>query len=185
MTAGEDRTQPRVSLRDFRPGDAPAVERWFNNREAVQSLVEYRDSFSEQDARRWIDTALRKDGPDRKWAVLVEGYDEPVGFTALYGVGGQTAPELGALLGAPGLRGKGVGRRAEALTIELAFHEFGAHRILGLIPADNRAARAVVEHLGFRFEGTMRQHVRRGDELKDVVVYGLLRAEWRRPPELD
>jgi len=58
-------------------------------------------------------------GEDRKYAIVVEGYAEPVGFTALYGLFRQTAPELGALIG-DDVRGKGVGRRAEALTIKKA-----------------------------------------------------------------
>ena len=52
----------------------------------------------------------RRTGEDRKWAIVVEGREEPVGFTALYGLGRQTAPELGALIG-DDVRGKGVGRR--------------------------------------------------------------------------
>jgi ribosomal-protein-alanine N-acetyltransferase len=176
-------TAPRVSLREFRESDADAVHRWFNTAEATQSLVELRDSFSRDDARRWVEHAARQDGPDRKWAVMVEGHAEPVGFTALYGLFRQTAPELGALIGDPAVWGKGVGREAERLTIELAFERFGAHRVLGLIPSANRRAKAVVERLGFRHEGVMRRHGRRGDELFDVDVYGLLPEEFAgRPP---
>ncbi|HEX8853959.1 MAG TPA: GNAT family protein [Thermoleophilaceae bacterium] len=172
-----------VLLRDFEPGDAAAVQRWFNNTDATHSLMEYRDSMDEEGARRWVDAAMRKDGRDRKWAVLVEGFDEPVGFTALYGVGGQTAPELGAMLGADGLRGKGVGKHAESLTIQKGFDEFGAWRILGLIPAHNLPAQAVVKRLGFKHEGTMREHIRRPDgELIDCEVYGLLKSDWKGYP---
>jgi RimJ/RimL family protein N-acetyltransferase len=108
----------------------------------------------------------------------VEGYDEPVGFTALYGLFRQTAPELGALIG-DDVRGKGVGRRAEALTIHKAFDEFGAHRVYGRIPADNVAAQRVVTSLGWRHEGTMRSHVRRADGLADLEVWGVLPDEFR------
>ena len=83
-------------------------------------------------------------GEDRKYAIVVEGYDEPVGFTALYGLFRQTAPELGALIG-DDVRGKGVGRRAEALTIAKAFDEFGAHRVYGRIPARNEIAKKTVD----------------------------------------
>ncbi len=174
----EAAVEQRVSLRDFRPEDVDSVHRWFNNREAVRSLVEYRESFSKDDARGWVAAAMRPHGPDRKWAIVVEGHPEPVGFTALYGLGGQTAPELGAMLGDDAFRGRGVGKLAESLTIQRAFDEFGAHRILGLIPADNRAAQSVVKRLGFVYEGCMRHHVRRGDRRVDVLVFGLLREEW-------
>ena len=117
-------------------------------------------------------------GEDRKYAIVVEGYDEPVGFTALYGLFRQTAPELGALIG-DDVRGKGVGRRAEALTIAKAFDEFGAHRVYGRIPARNEIAKRTVAGLGWRHEGTMRAHLRRPDGVDDCEVWGVLPDEFR------
>jgi RimJ/RimL family protein N-acetyltransferase len=168
----------RVALRDFRSADAHAVHRWFNTPQVIEGLVEQRESFSEEDARRWVERAMDESGEDRKYAILVEGRPEPVGFTALYGLFRQTAPELGALIG-DDVRGEGVGRRAEALTIAKAFDEFGAHRVYGRIPAFNEAAKRVVASLGWTHEGTMRSHLRRDGELADCEVWGVLPDEFR------
>ncbi len=170
--------RPAVSLRTFEPGDAAAVHRWFNNPEATRTLMEQRDSFTEEEARAWVTRASEQQGEDRKYAIVIEGHAEPVGFTALYGLRRQTAPELGALIG-DDVRGKGVGRRAEALTVAKAFEEFGAHRVYGRIPAHNEAAKRVVTSLGWRHEGTMRSHLRRDGELADCEVWGVLPDEFR------
>lgn len=169
---------PKVWLRAFEPGDAAAVHRWFNNAEATVTLMEQRPGFSEQDAERWVERAMDDSGEDRKYAVMVDEHQEPVGFTALYGLFRQTAPELGALIG-DDVRGKGVGRRAEALTLAKAFDEFGAHRVYGRIPAHNEAARRVVASLGWIHEGTMRSHLSREGELADCEVWGVLPDEFR------
>jgi RimJ/RimL family protein N-acetyltransferase len=174
--ARQDR--PAVSLRPFEPEDVGAVHRWFNNKAATDTLLEQRDSFSEEQAQAWVERAMEHSGEDRKWAIEVEGHDQPVGFTALYGIGHQTAPELGAMIG-DDVRGKGVGREAERLTINKAFDEFGAHRVYGRIPAFNQAAKRVVSALGWSYEGTMRGHIRRGDELVDCEVWGVLPEEFR------
>ena len=125
-----------ISLRDFRPEDAEAVHRWFNSPAATANLLEHRDEFTEEDARRWVERAIEQSrdpqAEDRKWAVEVEGIDEPVGYTALYGLRRQTAPELGAIMGDERVRGRGVGREAERLTNLKAFEEFGAHKVYGL-----------------------------------------------------
>lgn len=163
----------RVALRDFRSADAHAVHRWFNTPQVIDGLVEQRESFSEEQARRWVDRAAQNDGSDRKWAIDVDERPEPAGFTALYGIDRQAAPELGILIGDPELWGRGVGTEAQRLTIERAFDELGAHRVIELILADNRRARRVVERLGFELEGMMRGHVKRGERLLDVAVYGL------------
>jgi RimJ/RimL family protein N-acetyltransferase len=168
-----------VSLRPFESGDAPAVHRWFNNPRATASLMEQRDGFSLEEAEAWVGRAIDATGEDRKYAILVEGEAEPVGFTALYGLFRQTAPELGALIGDE-VRGKGVGRRAEALTIAKAFDEFGAHRVYGRIPARNEIAKKTVTSLGWRHEGTMRSHLaRREGPPDDCEVWGVLPDEFR------
>jgi RimJ/RimL family protein N-acetyltransferase len=156
------------------------VHRWFNDPQVTGGLVEQREAFSEEEARGWVERAAQAGGADRKWAVTVDDREEPAGFTALYGLGQQAAPELGILIGEPELWGRGVGTEAQRLTIARAFDELGAHRVTELILASNAAARKVVERLGFVLEGTMRGHVRRGDELLDVTVYGLAPEDFRR-----
>ncbi len=163
---------PPVSIRPFRVEDAPSVHRWFNNPEAVKTLMEVRDSFTEEDARAWTERAMTDQGEDRKYAIEVPDRDEPVGFTALYGLFRQTAPELGALIGDE-VRGRGVGRWAERLTVEKAFREFGAHRVYGRIPSFNEAAKRAVQSQGWRYEGTMVGHIARDGELIDLEVWGV------------
>lgn len=170
--------KPAVRIRLFTPEDAPAVHRWFNNKEATRTLMEQRESFSEADAAGWAARAADQSGPDRKFAIEVSGYDEPVGFTALYGLFAQMAPELGCLIG-DDVRGKGVGRRAEAQTVARAFEDFGAHRVYGRIPSYNEAAKKVVASMGWRHEGTLRGHVRHPDgSLVDLEVWGVLPDEF-------
>lgn len=175
-----------ISLREFRSEDAEAVHRWFNSPAATANLLEHRESFSEDDARRWVERAIEQaDDPnseDRKWAVEVEGIDEPVGYTALYGLHRQTAPELGAVLGDERIRGKGVGREAERLTNRKAYEEFGAHKVYGRIPATNEAAKKAVIHNGWKREGILRRHVRHGGELIDVEIWGGFPEDQPEPP---
>jgi RimJ/RimL family protein N-acetyltransferase len=172
-----------VSLRPFRPDDWAAVHRWFNDPAATANLVEVRESFSEQDAKRWVERAMEDSGEDRKWAVTYEGISEPVGYTALYGLGRQTAPELGAIVADERVVGKGVGREAERLTNAIAYEQFGAHKVYGRIPAANEAAKKAVIYNGWRREGVLRRHVRRGDELIDVEIWGGFPEDAPEPPE--
>lgn len=169
--SAEGKSEPPVSIREFRIEDAEAVHRWFNNPEATKTLMEERESFSMEQAEGWTAAAVRNEGEDRKYAIEVPGIEQPVGFTALYGLFRQTAPELGCLIGDE-VRGRGVGRWAERLTVTKAFEEFGAHRIYGRIPAFNGAAKKVVAAQGWQYEGTMPGHIRRGGELIDCEVWG-------------
>jgi hypothetical protein len=90
-----------ISLRPFTAEDAPAVQEWFSNPDATGDLMdEAREDFTLEDARAWVERAMKTDGNDRKWAIVMAGEPRPVGFTALYGLNGSTPPELGCVLGA-------------------------------------------------------------------------------------
>jgi RimJ/RimL family protein N-acetyltransferase len=169
---------PEVSLRPFEPGDAAAVHRWFNNRAATRTLVVQRKSFSLEEAEAWVGRAMDDSGEDRKYAILVAGLDEPVGFTALYGLSREGGPELGALIGDE-IRRSGVGRRAEALTIAKAFDELGARRVYGEIPAFNEAAKRTVASLGWQYVETLADHDERGGERFDLEIWAVLPGDFR------
>jgi len=166
-----------IELRDFRPEDYAAVHRWFTDQRVTADLVGSRDSFSEDDARGWIERAMDT-SRDRKWAILLDGGDEPVGFVALFGLDRDTGPELAVLVGDPEAWGKGVAREAERQACVHAFDDYGAHRIHAEIPATNRAAQKVVTFLGFQREGVMRRAIRREDGVVDNEVWGLLPEEF-------
>ena len=97
---GEPLMARGISLQGLPPGGRrrrpPLVQLARRDREPARAP---RGEFTEEDARRWVERAIEQaadpNSEDRKWAVEVEGIDEPVGYTALYGLHRQTAPELG------------------------------------------------------------------------------------------
>ncbi len=166
-----------IELREFQPGDAPAVHRWFNDSRVTADLVGRRAGFTLEDARGWVERAMDT-SRDRKWAILLDGVESPVGFVALFGLQRDTGPELAVLVGEPEAWGKGVAREAERQACVEAFEAYGAHRIHAEIPATNGAAQRVVTHLGFQREGVMRKAIRRDGEAIDNQVWGLLPEEF-------
>ncbi len=166
-----------VTLRDFRPDDAEAVHRWFNDDRVTADLVGSRNAFSLDDARAWVERAMDA-SEDRKWAITIDGADEAVGFVALFGLGRQLGPELAVLVGDPSAWGRGVAKEAERQACIQAFERYGAHRIHAEIPATNEAAQKVVTFLGFQREGVMRRAIRRGEERIDNQVWGLLEEDF-------
>ena len=162
-----------VALRDFRPGDAEAVRRWFNDERVTADLVGSREGFDLDAASGWVERAMDT-SRDRKWAITIDGSDDAVGFVALFGLDRDVGPELAVLVGEPSAWGKGVAREAERQACIHAFNALGAHRVHAEIPATNEAAQKVVTFLGFRQEGLLKQAIVRGDERIDNQIWGLL-----------
>ena len=76
--------------------------------------------------------------------------------------------------------GKGLMSEALRALLDHAFDVLGLHRIEADTDPRNRRSLALLERLGFRREGYLRERFHVAGELQDSVVLGLLRADWRR-----
>jgi ribosomal-protein-serine acetyltransferase len=75
-------------------------------------------------------------------------------------------------------QGDGLMTRAVRALIDLAFGEWGLHRVEIRAATDNDRSRAIPERLGFREEGVQREAELIGERYNDLAVYGLLAPEW-------
>jgi len=56
--------------------------------------------------------------------------------------------------------------------------ELNLHRLCLTVFSYNEAAIALYRQLGFRHEGTYREHLQRDGQRHDMHLYGILRREW-------
>ena len=76
-------------------------------------------------------------------------------------------------------RGKGYGTRAVAALTDLLLDEHGAHRVQASTDVLNAAMRAVLEQLGYTFEGILRGFMPTQDGGRaDYAMYGVTREDW-------
>jgi RimJ/RimL family protein N-acetyltransferase len=74
--------------------------------------------------------------------------------------------------------GAGYIREALPPLVEFGFDELGLNRLHATIDPRNSASAHVLERLGFRREGTLRENSIMRGEVSDDGIYGLLRSEW-------
>jgi RimJ/RimL family protein N-acetyltransferase len=91
--------------------------------------------------------------------------------------------DISILIGEKKVWGRGVGKEAVYLVSRHLFEEVGLHRLDA--GSGNPAFIAMVERLGWRREGVLRQRVRIGERLVDCVLLAQLRPEFHRRPELE
>ena len=75
--------------------------------------------------------------------------------------------------------GQGIGGEAMRLALNFAFNELNLHRIQLTVFAYNERAIALYEKLGFVREGVYREALHRDGQRYDMILYGLLRREYR------
>jgi ribosomal-protein-alanine N-acetyltransferase len=81
--------------------------------------------------------------------------------------------------------GSGANRESKALIAALAFERLGMDRLTAWANTRNGRSQVALERVGFRREGVLASWHRHGDQLHDVVVFGMTRAVWERSPLRD
>jgi RimJ/RimL family protein N-acetyltransferase len=103
-----------------------------------------------------------------------------IGWIALSSISwSNRCAALGVYIGDPSARGSGLGSAAIDELLRYGFDELNLQRIELEVVGYNTPAIAVYERLGFVLEGRKREFAERDGERYDLLVYGLLAAEWR------
>lgn len=79
---------------------------------------------------------------------------------------------------AEALQGKGVGTAIVRVFVAKIFAETPLRRIFALVHEENQASRRLLERLGFRLEGCLREHYLIQGAPVNETFYGLLRRDW-------
>ena len=91
--------------------------------------------------------------------------------------------EVGIILGEAQAQGQGYGTEAVRLVCRFAFRELRLHRLFARVLEHNKRAQNTFRRCGFVQEGAERQAHFAGGRHWDVILYGLLRQEFKDKDE--
>ena len=78
----------------------------------------------------------------------------------------------------PAYWGLGYATEAAERLLRFGFETLGLHRVWSYHVAENERSAAVLQRLGFKQEGRLRENDYQRGAWHDTIVYGLLRSEW-------
>ena len=116
-----------------------------------------------------------------RWGIVQRGTEKIIGTCGYYGFHRwHGRGSLGYELARPYWR-QGIMTEALAAIIGFGFREVGLNRIQAVLMPGNEASEKLLEKLGFRREGVLRQYENWGQKGHvDVLMYSLLRDEHER-----
>ena len=123
-------------------------------------------------------------------AAILRASDELIGNC---GIRKSTPDALQAEIGfefAPDHWGRGYATEASGILLAFVFEELKVHRVWARCLAENRSSSRVLNKLGMRLEGRLRQNEWFKGRWWDTLLYGLIEDEWRllqvpsSPPEV-
>lgn len=168
-------TTARLVLRQLREDDAAALFQVLSDAEVMtwwssgphQSLAETAD---------YVKGNAAEDAGYLCWAITAADDDTALGWVILIDAK-PDVKEIGYILHRDHWR-SGIAREAVARVIDHGFAEMKLRRIFADTDPENPGSIALLERLGFQYEGRLRGEWETHIGVRDSLIYGLLRDEW-------
>ncbi len=167
----------RLTLRPFEISDAGDVFEYARDREFGRFLA-LPEPYTRADAERYVAIQVAADWSKlASLAIAFQG--SVVGGIDLRIDHAERNAGMGYAL-ARRLWGRGLVTEAAGAVIAMAFEIYRLHKVWAHADVRNTASWRVMEKIGMRREGLLREHHMVRDEPGDMYSYGILREEWER-----
>ncbi len=170
----------RLLLREFAPADWPAVLAYQRDPRYLR-YYEWTDRTPD-DVQRFVQMFVDQQGEQPRYkfqlAVVLKASGQLIGNC---GIRMASASAREADIGyelAPDQWGHGYATEAARVIVEFGFTELRVHRIWSWCIADNAASAHVLEKLGLKLEGRLREKEYFKGCWWDTLMYGILKDEW-------
>ena len=164
----------RTRIREFRLDDADDCAVIIGD-DRVTSFLSF-DSRPPEAGVAMVEHAAKAAAVDPRsefyMGVTTEDNDTVIGFIRL-ALTGVKAAKLGYAIHADHWH-KGYASDAVSTMIAYGFDSLGLHRITAAIGPDNKRSIDLVERIGFKHEGLLRDHVFTNGEWRDSELYSML-----------
>ena len=166
---------PQIELLRPRVEDAVSLARYADDAAVFAGLRDYfPHPYSVDDALRFIDTVLAKDGKQTDWLIHVDG--EAVGVMGLF-IGEDVYrrnAEIGYWIGRPHW-GKGIMTHSINWTLDYAWRELDVDRVYAEVFSTNHGSLRVLEKCGFEVEYVLPNTVVKLGQRCDSICLGIRR----------
>jgi len=167
----------RLKLCPFELGDATRVRELAGDYEIARTTLHVPHPYPDDAAEAWIQSlhAAADEGRAYGFAVTRKTDGELLGVVSLGLVKEHQRAELSYWMGRP-YWGHGYTSEAARRLLDFGFNDLHLNRIFAFAFTDNPASTRVMEKIGMQYEGTLRQHVCKWGEYKDLAAYGCLKS---------
>jgi [ribosomal protein S5]-alanine N-acetyltransferase len=170
----------RLLLRPLELDDAPVMSKLAGRREIADTTISIPHPYSDKQAREWIASHIGKDHTDKEiiFAITLKADEQLVGTVGLRDVDHEhSQAEMGFWVALEAW-GKGYATEAASAILGFGFEKLQLNRIYAHHMVRNPASGRVLEKIGMKKEGLLRERVRKWEVFEDVVVLAMLRSDW-------
>jgi len=169
----------RLILRPFRSLDAADIQRLAGEREISSTTLHIPHPYEDGVAEQWLATHEKSfaEGLQAVFAIAQAQDNFLAGAIGLSLNRSHRHAEMGFWVGKP-FWGRGYCTEAAREILRYGFEELDLHRIHAHYFTRNPASGRVMEKIGMKYEGCLRQHLVKWDQFEDIRMYGILKNEF-------
>lgn len=171
-----------LRLKVLEPKDAEAIfEQTNNSRDYLREWQPWVDGTQNVDhTSAFIQHCQKQEAANKGFNTGIWFKGEFVGCIGFHPINwANHSASIGYWL-AEGFQGQGIMTRACTKLVDYSFNELGLNRVEIRCGVHNLKSRAIPEKLGFTKEGQIRDAEWLYDHYIDLVVYGMLKREWKK-----
>lgn len=170
-----------IVLRAYREADIPAMYKWNQDKDTTQWMgPRFRQPRSLEDISASVHSIMDKPPADGAFFVIAERSSEAylggIDLTSIDLVDRNAVVSL--VVATLALRNRGIGRAALGLLMDFAFTRLKLHKLELGVNANNHAAIACYQKLGFTVEGIIRDHSFIDGSYSDLYRMGIVETEY-------
>ena len=167
----------KVYLKLIEEEDMVKRAEWIND-PLIQDTLNYDVPTSVSKTKAWF-RKIQLDSTRREFSIFTVDGDEYIGFCGLFDIIIPVMKaELHCVIGNRDFQRGGYGTEAYSLLQDYGFEELGLNRIFGYQLCHNAAAHRVVEKLGWKREGLLRNDLFSHGKIKDRYIVSITREDW-------
>lgn len=171
----------RIRLRKPNAGDIPRITKYANHPRISEMTLSIPYPYREKDAISWVHMANKgfEDRSKYLFAICKLADDAFIGAAGLEVNPRFNRAELGFWIGVP-FWGNGYATEAVGAILEFGFNEINLNKIYAIHLVKNPASGRVMTKNGMVKEGTLADHIKKGDRYCTVLQYRLTKSEYTR-----
>lgn len=179
MAKQPELTTGRLLLRPFTLADAPSTQQLAGDRDIASTTLTIPHPYEDGMAEEWINTHQEQfeQNESATFAIVRLKDDGLIGAISLSINQQHEHAELGYWIGKP-YWNNGYCTEAAETVLHYGFTVLGLNRIYARHLSRNPSSGRVMEKIGIKYEGCLRQHVRKWGVFEDLKTYAILKSEY-------
>jgi ribosomal-protein-alanine N-acetyltransferase len=169
----------RLTLRLLTPNDTDFIFQHFSDPAVTQYLMDEAPVTEHAQAQEIIEFYSKPEGsPHNRWVMIRVSDQQPIGTCGFHKWNRRNfRAEIGFDLG-PACWGQGYMTEALGAAIRNGFERMGLNRVDALVYVNNERSLRLLERLGFKQEGVLRDYFYLDGQFHDHYLLSMLRREW-------